>query len=144
MVGRPYYTEDRWTDNILVPSPAWGTGGTATNPHWGIQPSRPHGSISVPWSGVDCAMPAYVRRIQETRAALHAVSVTISIKRIVQSACKVSPLPVAYSLIVWSIGGILIGMISGMSWLISNLCAEFLLVVSVNKVWDFVEDGVTP
>ena len=25
-----------WTDNILAPSPSWGTGGTATNKNWVI------------------------------------------------------------------------------------------------------------
>ena len=27
-----------WTDNILAPSPDLGTGGTAINTNWGIQP----------------------------------------------------------------------------------------------------------
>ena len=37
-----------WTDNILVPSPAWGTGGTATNLNWVVQQGGPYGSVAVP------------------------------------------------------------------------------------------------
>ena len=70
-------------------------------------------------------------------AALHNASVTISFKRIVWHACKFSSLPAASSVIVWSIGGIAAGMISGMSLLINNLCGEFLLVVSVSVTFLF-------
>ena len=51
-----------WDDNILAPSPAWGTGVTSTNSNWVSQPGGPYGSVSVPWSGPVCAMPAYIRR----------------------------------------------------------------------------------
>ena len=54
-----------WTDNILAPSPAWGTGGTATNTNWGIQPGGTYSSVAVPWISTVCAMPAYVRRSPE-------------------------------------------------------------------------------
>ena len=49
-------------DNILAPSPSWGTGGTATNPNWGIQPGGPYGSVAIPWSGIVCSMSDSVRR----------------------------------------------------------------------------------
>ena len=51
-----------WTDNILVPSPAWVTCGTATNRNWGSQTGGPYGSATAPWSGPVRAMPAYVCR----------------------------------------------------------------------------------
>ena len=54
-----------WIDNILVPSPAWGAGGTTIDPNWGIQPGGPYGSVSIMWSGTIPAMPAYVRRSPE-------------------------------------------------------------------------------
>ena len=54
-----------WTDNILVPSPAWGTGGTATNLNWGSHLGVTYGSFDVPWSGPVRSMPAYVRRSLE-------------------------------------------------------------------------------
>ena len=49
-----------WTDNILAPSLAWVTGGTATNPNWVSQPGGTYGSVSVPWIGPFRVMPAYV------------------------------------------------------------------------------------
>ena len=54
-----------YTDNILVPSPAWGTGGTATNTNWGSQPGGTYISVAVPWSGTVRVMTAYVHRIPE-------------------------------------------------------------------------------
>ena len=54
-----------WTDNIFAPSPAWRTGGTATNPNLGSQPGGPYGSVVVPWSGTVRAMLTYVRRSPE-------------------------------------------------------------------------------
>ena len=90
-----------WTDNILVPSQSRGASVTATNLNWGIQPGGPYSSVSVPWSGPICAMPAYVRRILKKCAALRATSVTISFERIVWCAYKVSPLPAESSAIVW-------------------------------------------
>ena len=56
-----------WTDNILVLSPAWRTGGTATNSNWVIQPGVSYGSVAFPWSGPVCDMPAYARRSLENR-----------------------------------------------------------------------------
>ena len=50
MVGRPYSTQDHgtpWTDNILAPSPAWGTSGTDTNTNWVSQPGGPYGSVAL-------------------------------------------------------------------------------------------------
>ena len=75
--------------------------------------------------------------VRKTCAELRATSVTISLERIVRCACKVSPLPSASSAIIWSIGRIATGMISGMSRLINNLCGEFLLVVSVSVTFIF-------
>ena len=49
-----------WTDNILAPSPAWGTGDNSTNPNWGSQPGETYGSVAVPWSGPVCAITAYI------------------------------------------------------------------------------------
>ena len=126
-----------WTDNILVPSPAWGTGGTATNLNWGSQHIRSCGSVAVSWSGPVCAMLAYVRKSKETYAELRSMSVTISFEIIVRRACKVSTFPAAPSAIVWSICGIATGVISRMSRLINNLCGEFLLVVSVSATFLF-------
>ena len=68
--------------------------------------------------------------VQKTHAALREVSVTTSFEGAVRSACKVSTFPAASSATVWSIGGIVTFMISGMSRLINNFCGEFLLVVS--------------
>ena len=48
-----------WTDNILVSSPAWVTGGNVTNPNWGIQPGGPYGIVVVPWSVTVRALTAY-------------------------------------------------------------------------------------
>ena len=77
MVGRTCCTEDRWTpwtDNIFAPSPAWGIGGTATNPNYGSQPGGLYGSFSVSWSGPVRAMPAYVHMSPEnTRSAVRRV-----------------------------------------------------------------------
>ena len=56
-----------WTDNILVLSPAWRTGGTATNSNWVIQPGVSYGSVAFPRSGPVCDMPAYARRSLENR-----------------------------------------------------------------------------
>ena len=61
----------------------------------------------------------------------------ISFERIVRCACKVSPLSAASYAIVWSIGRIATGMISGMSRLINNLREEFLLVLSVSVTFLF-------
>ena len=61
-------------------------------------------------------------RVWKICAVLRTASVTISFKRIVRRACKVSTLPAVYSAIVWSIGGIETRMISGMSRLINSLC----------------------
>ena len=36
-----------WTDNILAPSPAWGTSGTDTNTNWVSQPGGPYGSVAL-------------------------------------------------------------------------------------------------
>ena len=59
-----------WTDNILVPGPAWGYGGTATNSNWGSQPDRPYGSVFVLWIGPIRVMPAYVcRSLENMRSA---------------------------------------------------------------------------
>ena len=54
-----------WTDNILTPSPTWGTGGTDTNLNWGIQPGGTYGSVAVLWSDPVYAMPYYVHRSPE-------------------------------------------------------------------------------
>ena len=63
-----------WTDNILAPSTAWGTSGTATNPNWTIQPGGLYVSVAVPWSSPVCAMPVYVRRsLENMRRAVHRV-----------------------------------------------------------------------
>ena len=51
-----------WTDNILAPSPDWGTCGTAINTNWVIQPGGPYGSVAVLWSGPVRAMAAYFCR----------------------------------------------------------------------------------
>ena len=74
---------------------------------------------------------------RKTRAALRVASVTISFETIVWHTCKGSPLPAASSAIVWSIGGITTGIISGMSRLINNLHGEFPLVVSVSVTFLF-------
>ena len=47
-----------WIDNILVPSPAWGVGGTVTNSNWGSQPGGRYGSVSVLWRGAVPFRPA--------------------------------------------------------------------------------------
>ena len=63
-----------WTDNILVPTPAWVTSGTATNLNWGSQPGGSYGSVSFLWSGPIRAMPSYIRRSPEnTRSAARRV-----------------------------------------------------------------------
>ena len=51
-----------WTDNILAPSPAWGTGGTDTNPNYGIQPGGPYAVRPVEWS---CSCHS-ILRLQES------------------------------------------------------------------------------
>ena len=63
-----------WTDNILVPSPDWGAGGTAKNPNWGSQPGGPYGNVSVMWSSPIYAMSAYVcRSTENTRIVAHRI-----------------------------------------------------------------------
>ena len=80
-----------------------------------------------PSRGVVPSVPCRIMSagFSKTRVSLRAVSVTISFNRIVRRAFKVSPLPAASSAIVWSIGGIETGTISGMSRLINNLCGDF-------------------
>ena len=110
-----------WTDNILASSSACVTGGNYTNPNWLSQPDEPYGIF--PSCGVVLPMPCCLTYagFRKTCAALRAASMTISSKRIVRHACKVSPLLVASSSIVWSIVSIATGVISGMSQLINNL-----------------------
>ena len=61
-------------DNILAHSPAWETGGTATNPNWGSQPGGPYDSVDVLSSGPVRAMPDYVRRsLENTCSAVRRV-----------------------------------------------------------------------
>ena len=80
-----------------------------------------------PSHGVVLSVPIQLTStgVRKKRAALHATSVTISLEIIVWSACKVSIFPAASSAIVWSIGRIVTGMISGMSQLVNNLRGEF-------------------
>ena len=54
-----------WTDNILVPSPDWGTGGTATSSNQGSQPDETYGSVTAPSSVTVRTMLAYVHRRQD-------------------------------------------------------------------------------
>ena len=54
-----------WTDNILAPSTAWGTGGTAKKINWGSQPGGTYGSVAITWSGTVRAIPASGRRSPE-------------------------------------------------------------------------------
>ena len=75
--------------------------------------------------------------VRKICAALRTASVTTSFETIIRRACKVSPLPATSSTIVWSIGGMTTGMMSGMSPLINNLRGEFLLVVSVSVTFLF-------
>ena len=113
-----------WTDNMLVPSLAWGAGGTATNSNWGDKPGGPYDSVTVLWSG-----PIHAMCFQKIPTALRVVSVKNSFRIIVRIACKVSPLSAASSVIIWSIDRIAVEMISGMSQLINNLCGEFPFLV---------------
>ena len=76
-LGVPHFLRTNvppWTNNILAPSPSWGTGGTAINPNWWSQPGRPYGSVAVPCSDTVRVMPAYVCRSPEnTRSAVRRV-----------------------------------------------------------------------
>ena len=65
----------------------------------------------------------------KTCTALRAASVTISSERIVRTACKVPPLAATPYAVIWLIGGMTTGMISGMSQLINNFFGEFPLVL---------------
>ena len=47
-----------WADNILVPIPAWGNGGTSTNSNWVSQPGGPYESAAIPWCGPVRAIPS--------------------------------------------------------------------------------------
>ena len=58
-----------WTGNVLSPIPAWGIGGTAKNPNRLNQPVVSYDSVSVPCSGVVCAMPSYIHRSLENTSS---------------------------------------------------------------------------
>ena len=67
----------------------------------------------------------------ETRAALRAAPVTISLWKTARTTCKCVTLVATIYMVVWLTGGMTAGMIAGIFWLVNNLCAEFTLVVSV-------------
>ena len=121
--------ETPWIDNVLVPSPSWGVGGTVEKSNWGSKPGGRYGGVSVPWCVTVPDCPVYVPRSPEIRASLRAASVAISFERIVWHASKVSPITASFSVIVWSIRGISPRMISGMRRLMNNLYRVFPLVV---------------
>ena len=61
-------------DNLLVPIPDWGVGGTVAYLDWGGQPGGRYGSFSVPWCGAIPTRPAYLPRSPEnTRATARRV-----------------------------------------------------------------------
>ena len=63
-----------WTDNILVPSPSWGNGGTSTNLNWGSQPGGHYIIVSVLSGVLVLAMLAYfLRSPEKTRSAARRV-----------------------------------------------------------------------
>ena len=45
-----------WIDNILVPIPDWGVGGTVKILNWVIRPGGRYDGVTVPWCGAvnDC------------------------------------------------------------------------------------------
>ena len=90
-----------WTDNILSPSPALGTGSTDNNTNWEANMVDPMEVLL--YRGVYLPVPFWITSVgvRKTRAALPAAYVTIYFKRIVRRACKFSPLPTASSKNVW-------------------------------------------
>ena len=121
-----------WTSNLLDPFPSWDTEGPAPI-RTGIVNTGGVPTLFLS-RGIVPSMSFQFTTIGslKTRAALRAVSVTISFKRIVCWACKVPSLSATPSTVGGLISGMTTGMISGMSQLINNLCGEFLLVVSVS------------
>ena len=95
--------------------------------------------VVLPSRGVVMSMQCRITsaEVWKTLAALRAASVTIFFEKITRRACKVSQLPAASPDIIWSISGVVTGMISGMSRLINILRGEFMLVVSVSVTFLF-------
>ena len=54
-----------WIDNILVPIPAWGVGGTVKNLNWGSGPISRYDGVSVLCHGDVPACPVYLPRSPE-------------------------------------------------------------------------------
>ena len=122
-----------WTDNILVPSPRWGVGGTFET--WALE-SQPggcyigcYGGVDVPWRGAVPDRATYLPWSLEMRAPLRTVSMKISLRNTVWRAPKVSQIPGTPSAMSWLIGQIASWMIFGTNRIFNKFCGNFMVVV---------------